>query len=91
MKKMAHIRPEGAQQTLEVPFAAPQHMTAAFEAAHQQRFGFYPEDAVLLIDRLTAEAVGSTGETVKCLICLEIKRPRNRLRCGLRRHIARCP
>ena len=23
MKKMAHIRPEGAQQTLEVPFAAP--------------------------------------------------------------------
>ena len=65
MKKMAHIRPEGAQQTLEVPFAAPQNMTAAFEAAHQQRFGFCPEDAVLLIDMLTAEAVGSTGETVK--------------------------
>ena len=65
MKKMAHIRPEGAQQTLEVPFAAPQNMTTAFEAAHQQRFGFCPEDAVLLIDMLTAEAVGSTGETVK--------------------------
>ena len=65
MKKMAHIRPEGAQQTLEIPFTTPQKMTAAFEAAHQKRFGFYPKDALLLIDMLTAEAIGSTGETVK--------------------------
>ena len=50
MKKMAHIRPEGAQQTLEIPFTTPQKMTAAFEAAHQKRFGFYPKDALLLIN-----------------------------------------
>ena len=63
--KMAHIRPESAQQTLEVPFGSAQDMTVAFQTAHQQRFGFRPEGAVLLIDMLTAEAIGSTGEAVK--------------------------
>ncbi|HEY9040422.1 MAG TPA: hydantoinase B/oxoprolinase family protein [Roseovarius sp.] len=62
--KMAHVRPDGAQQTLEVPFGSPADMTAAFEAAHQQRFGFVPEGASLLIDVITAEAIGATGEGV---------------------------
>ena len=62
--KMAHIRPDGAQQTLEVPFGSPADMTVAFETAHQQRFGFVPEGATLLIDVLTAEAIGATGENV---------------------------
>jgi 5-oxoprolinase (ATP-hydrolysing) len=61
---MAHIRPDGAQQTLVVPFGAPVDMAAAFEAAHQQRFGFIPQGARLLIDILTAEAIGATGEAV---------------------------
>ncbi|MEP5760633.1 MAG: hydantoinase B/oxoprolinase family protein [Litoreibacter sp.] len=61
---MAHIRPDGAQQTLEVPFGTMNQMTKAFETAHMQRFGFVPEDATLLIDVLTAEAIGATGETV---------------------------
>ncbi len=60
----AHIRPSGAQQTLPVAFGTPAQMTAAFEEAHQQRFGFVPTDAALLIDMLTAEAIGSTGESV---------------------------
>jgi 5-oxoprolinase (ATP-hydrolysing) len=61
---MAHIRPDGAQQTLEVPFGTMSEMTKAFESAHQQRFGCVPENATLLIDVLTAEAIGATGETV---------------------------
>jgi 5-oxoprolinase (ATP-hydrolysing) len=61
---MAHIRPDGAQQTLEVPFGTMSQMTKAFETAHLQRFGFVPENATLLIDVLTAEAIGATGETV---------------------------
>lgn len=60
----AHIRPKGAQQTLPVPFASPQDMTRAFEAAHLQQFGFIPEGAELLLDMLVAEAVGETGERV---------------------------
>jgi 5-oxoprolinase (ATP-hydrolysing) len=62
---MAHIRPDGAQQTLEVPFGSVDQMTQAFEAAHQQRFGFVPEAATLLIDVLTAEAIGETGEDLR--------------------------
>lgn len=60
----AHLRTEGAHQTLEVPFTTPEQMTAAFDSAHQQRFGFVPEYAGLIIDLLTAEAIGSTGEAV---------------------------
>ena len=61
---MAHIRPDGAQQTLPVPFDTPEKMTIAFNAAHLQRFGFIPDGAALLIDVLTAEAIGNTGEQV---------------------------
>ena len=60
----AHIRPDGAQQTLPVPYGSVADMTAAFTEAHQQRFGFVPENAALLIDILTAEAIGGTGEKV---------------------------
>ena len=63
--KMAHIRPAGAQQTLEVPFGNQADMTKAFEAAHEQRFGFVPQSADLIIEILSAEAIGETGETVK--------------------------
>ncbi|WP_298260968.1 hydantoinase B/oxoprolinase family protein [uncultured Litoreibacter sp.] len=62
--KVAHIRTDGAHQTLEVPFGSPAEMTASFEASHRQRFGFVPSYAGLIIDLLTAEAIGATGETV---------------------------
>ena len=62
--RMAHIRPSGAQQTLEVPFGTAAEMTRAFNTAHQQRFGFVPEGAALVIEVLSAEAIGETGETV---------------------------
>lgn len=61
---MAHVRTDGAHQTLEVPFGAPSDMAQAFEVAHQQRFGFVPEYAHLIIDLLTSEAIGATGEAV---------------------------
>jgi 5-oxoprolinase (ATP-hydrolysing) len=62
--KMAHIRPSEAQQALEVPFDSKVEMTKAFEAAHAQRFGFVPQGADLIIEILSAEAIGQTGETV---------------------------
>jgi 5-oxoprolinase (ATP-hydrolysing) len=61
---MAHIRPSGAQQTLEIPFGSKGEMTKAFETAHEQRFGFIPQGANLIIEILSAEAIGETGETV---------------------------
>ena len=61
---MAHIRPDGAQQTIPVPFGSPAEMTSAFEQAHHQQFGFVPVNAKLLIDVLSAEAIGNTGERI---------------------------
>lgn len=58
----AHIRTPGSHQTLPVPFGSDAEMRAAFDAAHQQRFGFVPSYDGLIIDLLTAEAIGSTGE-----------------------------
>ncbi len=60
----AHIRPDGAQQTLPILFGTPADMAHDFAVAHQSRFGFVPDDAALLIDMLTAEAIGRTGEAV---------------------------
>ncbi len=64
VNQIAHIRTNGAHQTLEVPFDTPVAMAAAFKDAHLQRFGFAPVFDHLIIDLLTAEAVGSTGGTV---------------------------
>ncbi len=62
--KSAHIRTDGAHQTLAVTYGTPVEMTKAFELAHQKRFGFVPVYNNLIIDILTAEAVGETGEKV---------------------------
>ncbi|MGB0959182.1 MAG: hydantoinase B/oxoprolinase family protein [Halocynthiibacter sp.] len=62
--KTAHIRTPGSHQTLPVPFGTQVAMKVGFEEAHQQRFGFVPDYDDLIIDLLTAEAVGGTGEGV---------------------------
>ena len=56
--RAAHIRNSGAHQSLEVPFGDIDTMRAAFEAAHQQRFGYIPQDVTLLLDVLSSEAIG---------------------------------
>ncbi len=60
----AHIRTDGSHQPLSVPFGTVDAMRAGFHAAHQQRFGFVPATDALIIDLLTSEAIGATGEAV---------------------------
>ncbi len=64
ISERAQIRPRDAQQSLEVVFASPEAMEAAFVEAHQQRFGFAPDTSDLIIDVLVSEAIGQTGEQV---------------------------
>lgn len=61
--RTAHIRTDGSHQTLPVPFGTQLDMRRAFEASHEQRFGFVPTYDSLIIDQLTSEAIGQTGET----------------------------
>ncbi|WP_343563701.1 hydantoinase B/oxoprolinase family protein [Kiloniella sp. b19] len=63
----AHIRTPGSHQTLPVSFGEEVAMRRDFDRAHEQRFGFVPDYDDLIIDLLTAEAVGSTGEGVQLL------------------------
>ncbi len=60
----AHVRTPGSHHAIPVPFGEEATMRAEFEWAHRQRFGFVPEHDDLIVDLLTAEAIGSTGESV---------------------------
>ena len=62
VSRIAHIRTAGSQQTLEVAFGTTQQMQEDFDRAHFKRFGFVPKYQQLIIDLLSAEAVGTTGE-----------------------------
>ena len=62
--RTAHVRTPGSHHAIPVPFGEEAAMRAEFERAHRQRFGFVPEHADLIVDLLTAEAIGSTGECV---------------------------
>lgn len=64
LQHTAHIRTDGSHHTLGVPFGPVAQMRQDFETAHRQRFGFVPEYDGLIIDLLTVEAIGATGETV---------------------------
>ncbi|MEM5477546.1 hydantoinase B/oxoprolinase family protein [Pacificibacter sp. AS14] len=58
----AHLRTQGSHQTLEVAWDTAEAMRTAFHIAHIARFGFAPAGDILIIDMLSAEAVGETGE-----------------------------
>ncbi|SEM66575.1 5-oxoprolinase (ATP-hydrolysing) [Loktanella fryxellensis] len=64
VQRSVHVRAEGAQQTLIVPFGTVEAIAEAFVAAHRQRFGFAPATDALILDQLTAEGVGATGQDV---------------------------
>ena len=63
----AHLRYEGSHQTLEVPFGAAPQMKHAFDAAHEARFGFCAPDRTLVIDVLTAEAIGEMEDPLRAV------------------------
>ena len=60
IEQRAHLRYHGSDQTFPVVFGTPQQMQAAFEAAHQARYGFVPANGTLMIELLSSEAVGLT-------------------------------
>ena len=54
----AHIRYDGTDTALPVPFGSVEGMREAFETAHRARFGFVYDDKPLIVETLEAEAVG---------------------------------
>ena len=58
----AHLRYDGSHQPLEVPFGSSDAMQLAFEAAHQQRFGFTSPDRAIVFEMVSAEALGTSPD-----------------------------
>ncbi len=59
---LAHLRYDGSHQPLPVPFGTGEEMQAAFEAAHQARFGFISPERALWFEMLSCEAIGTSGD-----------------------------
>ncbi len=60
--RTAHLRYEGSHQSLPVEFGAAPAMRAAFDAAHQARFGFTSPERAVLFEMLAAEAAGGGAD-----------------------------
>jgi 5-oxoprolinase (ATP-hydrolysing) len=55
----AQLRYAGTDTALQVEFGSPEAMRAAFEEAHRRRFGFVSPETPLVVESLSAEAVGA--------------------------------
>ncbi len=62
IERRAFLRYAGTDTALEVPFGPPDDLRAAFDAAHLQRFGFLSPETPLVVETLTAEAIGAPPE-----------------------------
>ncbi len=54
----AHLKYEGTDTALPVPFGEAAAMRAAFDIAHRQRFGFIVAEKPVIVEALSVEAVG---------------------------------
>ncbi|MFL6663281.1 MAG: hydantoinase/oxoprolinase family protein, partial [Rhizobacter sp.] len=59
LHRRAHVRYEGTDSALVVPFGDADQIRAAFEAAYRQRFAFLMHERALVIEAVSVEAVGA--------------------------------
>ncbi|WP_300379171.1 hydantoinase B/oxoprolinase family protein [Henriciella sp.] len=52
---MVALRYDGTDTTIDVPFGTPSDMRVAFEARHQQQFGFITPDRALIVQSVSSE------------------------------------
>lgn len=62
MLRRLHLKYEGTDTSIEVEYRSVADMTAAFEEAHRQRYGFIMGDKALVVETAAVEAVGATGD-----------------------------
>ena len=61
LSRRVHLRYEGTDAALILPYASLEEMRSAFEAAYRQRYSFLMPDKPLLIEAVSVEAVGSAS------------------------------
>jgi 5-oxoprolinase (ATP-hydrolysing) len=65
VRRRAQLRYSGSDTTIEVPLSTPAAMRRAFESAHEGRFGFIDRDKAIVIEAVSAEAVGGAARLVE--------------------------
>jgi 5-oxoprolinase (ATP-hydrolysing) len=63
VKRRARLRTAGSDTTLELDIDDASAMRAAFADLHKRRFGYFDEDAEVIVDALVSEAVAKSEET----------------------------
>ncbi|PLX36518.1 MAG: 5-oxoprolinase [Hyphomicrobiales bacterium] len=56
--RRAHLRYEGSDMPIQIPFTSTEEMIAIFEEAHKKQFGFIFEDKPVVVEAIEVEAVG---------------------------------
>ena len=64
----ARLRTAGSDTTIEIPMASPERMHADFSALHRKRFGYWEEDAEVIVDALVVEAVGRSTTSADVML-----------------------
>jgi 5-oxoprolinase (ATP-hydrolysing) len=59
--RRARLRTAGSDTTLEIGISAPQQMRHEFSTLHKRRFGYWEEDAEVIVDALVVETVGKSS------------------------------
>jgi 5-oxoprolinase (ATP-hydrolysing) len=57
--RRVHVRYEGTDSALVVPFGSSAEIQSAFEAAYRQRFAFLMSERALVVEAVSVEAVGA--------------------------------
>jgi 5-oxoprolinase (ATP-hydrolysing) len=63
--RRVHVRYEGTDSALVVPFGTPEAIQAAFEAAYRRRFAFLMSERRLVIEAVSVEAIGAGDAPVE--------------------------
>jgi 5-oxoprolinase (ATP-hydrolysing) len=73
--RRAHVRYEGTDSALVVPFGSAAEIQAAFEAAYRQRFAFLMRGRGLVVEAVSVEAIGQGDAPVEPVQALGAREP----------------
>ena len=63
LQHRARLRMAGSDTTLEIPVGRTDEMRSAFAELHMRRFGYFEDDASVIVDTLIVEAVARTASS----------------------------
>ena len=69
--RRARVRTSGSDTTIEIPVGPVEDMLATFTQLHRRRFGYWDDDAEVIIDALVVEAIAGTSADMSTTNAIE--------------------